>query len=166
MQEKKKRAYQQIRKVYKKMIPVILEYGGRCDPYFFDWDSMFTPIERNVWNDIRYLGVPLFPQYPVLNYFVDFGAPINKIAIEVDGKKWHKDNKKDLKRQREIEDVGWKIVRIPGKLTFKSSDDYYDEIEKYQDTEMCEQVLERVRHEYEQECSEGIIGKLYGISKL
>jgi len=34
-----------------------------------------------------------------------------KIAIEYDGSYWHQDKEKDLKRQKEIEQCGWRFIR-------------------------------------------------------
>jgi len=38
-----------------------------------------SPIEFNVWSDIRSNGLMFYPQFPVLNYFIDFADPIRKI---------------------------------------------------------------------------------------
>lgn len=83
--------------------------------YPVDWRSILTPIELRVWEVIRYTGrVIMYPQYPVLNYFVDFGNPSMKIAIEADGKDFHKDIEKDQKRDRELLSAGWRVFRISG----------------------------------------------------
>jgi very-short-patch-repair endonuclease len=44
-------------------------------------------------------------------YSLDVVIPEYKIAIEYDGFYWHKDRDKDLKRQRECEDYGFKFIR-------------------------------------------------------
>lgn len=112
-------------------------HDSRINPYeICDWIQTFTPIERNVWHDIRVIGLPMWPQYPILNYFVDFADPIEKIIIEVDGKEWHQDKEKDLERQNEIEKFGWIFYRIEGKQTFDDTNscygdcDYVDEEDK------------------------------------
>ena len=108
----KQQLRQQIRENYKNWTP-------RSDPYqYADWLNIFTPIEKNVWIDIRFLGVPFYPQFPIGQYFADFADPVKKIVIEVDGKEFHKDEEKDKVRQREIESKGWKVYRIKGKQTF------------------------------------------------
>ena len=94
----------------------LAESCGRIYPYFHEWKM--TPIEENVWSDIRKFSVPLYPQVPVGQYFVDFGNPWEKVAIEVDGKEWHMNKEKDDKRQKEIESMGWAVYRIPGKDTY------------------------------------------------
>ena len=106
----------EIRKAYAKLLPAWLEHYDRTgdmrqDPYFMDWE--FTPIEQNVWGDIRTLGLPFFPQVPVLNYFIDFGNPFLKIGIECDGKAWH-DYDLDRARDARLAAAGWTIFRIEG----------------------------------------------------
>jgi very-short-patch-repair endonuclease len=106
----------EIRSEYAKRLPGwMAEYEStgemRQDPYFMNWE--FTPIEQCVWSDIRTLGVPFFPQIPVLNYFIDFGCPFLKIGIECDGKAWH-DHDLDKARDARLAAQGWMIFRIEG----------------------------------------------------
>lgn len=81
------------------------------DPYFY-WPFDFSPTESIFWNDIRCRWIKLYPEYPVLNYFLDFADPINKIWIEIDWEEWHRDKIKDKKRQDEIEKEWWEIHRF------------------------------------------------------
>ena len=87
------------------------------DPYAWDHEAgiSLTPIEAALWSDIRYLGCVFYPQFPVGRYFVDFGNPVAKVAIECDGAEFHQDKAKDEKRQREIEAAGWTVYRITGR---------------------------------------------------
>jgi very-short-patch-repair endonuclease len=77
-----------------------------------------SPIEQAfaaAWNDKR---IPLEAQYPVGSYFVDFAHVPTKTAIELDGFATHssaEDIAKDRKRQREIELLGWHVIRFGGK---------------------------------------------------
>lgn len=89
------------------------EWG--VDPYIVDWPALFTAIEYALWCDIRAAGIVMYPQYPVLGYFVDFGNPCARVAIECDGRAYHQDRGADWKRQREIEAQGWTVYRITGR---------------------------------------------------
>lgn len=96
--------------------------GERVSPYWFDWDM--TPIEHNVWCDIRYHGLPFYPQVPVGRFFVDFGDPVLKIAIEADGKQYH-NHERDLARDHELwEEFGWRTYRATGAKTFRKDVPY------------------------------------------
>lgn len=83
------------------------------DPYFINWVNYFSPIETQAWQSIRCYGVPLYPQLPVLNYFLDFGNPYFKVGLELDGKDYH-DTDKDRIRDEALFNAGWKIFRISG----------------------------------------------------
>lgn len=86
------------------------------DPYAWDFEAgiFMSPIEAFIWSDIRQVGAVMYPQYPVGRYFVDFGNPVARVAIECDGERWHVDQAKDAKRQAEIEEQGWTVYRISG----------------------------------------------------
>lgn len=83
------------------------------DPYRLHFTPNQSPIEEQMWASIRGCGLPFFPEFPVLNYFVDFGNPFLKIAIECDGKQWH-DPEKDAARDARIIADGWTVYRAPG----------------------------------------------------
>jgi very-short-patch-repair endonuclease len=89
--------------------------------YPFDWNMIFTPIEALAWQSIRMKGrVVLYPQYPVLNYHIDFANPGLKIALELDGKNWH-DPEKDLLRDNELRSLGWKVYRVTGREMYNEN---------------------------------------------
>lgn len=136
----------------------------KSDPYsFYDWDLVFTRIEWNVWSDIRYLGLPFYPQFPVGKYFIDFADPENKIAIEADGKDWH-NTERDRIRDQELNKLNWKVIRLPGKITFKEYEDYFDDHteEWLRDLEPEQEEEERQNlwSEYITNSSEGILREL------
>jgi len=86
------------------------------DPYeIADWVLLFTPIEAALWSDIRAAGLPLWPQLPVGRFFVDFGNPVHRVAVECDGSEFHKDKAKDAARDAELHAMGWKVHRIEGR---------------------------------------------------
>jgi hypothetical protein len=98
------------------------------DPYAWCSDGLIemSPIERMFWCDIRFEGVILYPQFPVVGYFVDFGNPVAKVAVECDGKEFHRDADRDARRQRNIELAGWSVYRLSGKACL-SCDEYEED---------------------------------------
>ena len=76
-----------------------------------------TPIEREMYR--RLTGSRLKPrcQFPVGPYRIDFAFPEAKVAVEVDGSRWHRDKERDASRDRELESLGWKVIRITGSDT-------------------------------------------------
>lgn len=83
------------------------------NPYAYDWVQIFTPIEFSAWCAIRCKGLPMYPQYPVDRYMLDFGNPFIKLGIELDGKGYH-EKAKDIIRDTRLKEMGWTIVRITG----------------------------------------------------
>jgi very-short-patch-repair endonuclease len=114
-----------IREAYKLFLPDI-KAGIRRDVYAIwphDWCRYMSPIENNVWQDIRSHGLPLYPQVPCGKYFIDFADPHRGIAIEVDGREWHQDPEKDAKRAEFIQAHGYShFIRLPGNITFDDID--------------------------------------------
>lgn len=81
------------------------------DPYTVE--THMTMIERGVWSDIRCFGLPFYPQYPVGRFVADFADPKKRIAIECDGAAYH-NPVRDAARDREMEALGWSVIRIEG----------------------------------------------------
>lgn len=89
------------------------EWG--LDPYEAMLDRHMTPIELALWHDLRAERIVMYPQFPVGRYFVDFGNPQARVAIECDGAAFHRDIQRDKQRQAEIEAKGWTVYRFTGK---------------------------------------------------
>jgi len=90
-------------------------FGTIDDPYFIDWTDVFTPIEAEVWRDIRSFGLDFLPQYPVGRFYADFADPARKIVIECDGEAFHRDQMKDAKRDDFMRSQGWRVFRLTGR---------------------------------------------------
>ncbi len=106
----------------------ILESYPRCLGHGITIKNIhdLSPIEIRVYDMIKAYNLPLLPQYPVKNFFLDFGDPVKKIAIEVDSKTYHLDKLKDEVRQKEIEREGWTFYRIEGKYTYLEIHEYFE----------------------------------------
>lgn len=81
--------------------------------------ALFTPIEYQFFQEMRMRGVVMYPQFPVGRYFVDFGHPGPKVAVECDGRAYHRDRDRDERREAEIRALGWTVFRLPGSDCFK-----------------------------------------------
>lgn len=112
---------QTIRAAYKDNLENIFKYYPRFSPYVLDWVGLMTPIECRVWDNIRGMTLPFYPQFPVNQYFLDFADPVKKIGIEVDGLQYHSSREQlahDQKRQSSLEGWGWRVFRITGRQAF------------------------------------------------
>lgn len=111
-----------IRSYYAKHHEAMMASGREWfgDPYQWDFEAgiRLTPIERALWHDIRAEDAVLYPQLPVGRFFVDFGNPVARVAIECDGERWHTDKDRDAQRESEIKAIGWAVYRISGRDCF------------------------------------------------
>lgn len=110
--------FARIRKFYVGYAPEIMAEPSDWGLMPYEWEEagvQFTPIESALWQDIRMEDLVLYPQYPVDRFFVDFGNPVWKVAIECDGAAWHLDKDKDAARDAALNKMGWLVYRISGK---------------------------------------------------
>lgn len=119
------------------------------DAYAVDWVSLFTPIEQKAWSSIRSKGgLVLYPQYPVLGYFIDFANPLLKIGLELDGKQYHV-KERDSKRDYELSVLGWRIYRVTGsEMNNNSYKDFYDfeEDELFDEYNNCDDAWSEIKN--------------------
>jgi len=85
----------------------------------------FSPVEEKFFKRSEEIGMPLIRQYPVSRYKIDFvyihkdqdGNDKFKIAIEIDGSKFHTTTEQlnsDYKRERHLLLQGFMVVRFTG----------------------------------------------------
>lgn len=132
----------------------------RQDPYKFgDWFENLTPIERNVWSDIRANGLEYYPQFPIGKYYADFANPFTKIVIEVDGKV-HTQSEvvdKDKEKDAYLKNKGWQVVRIEGWKTYRTREDYEYSWWELEQMSYVGDEIKYVKDKYWLDCSEGIL---------
>lgn len=132
--------------------------GSWLNPYFVDFASMFSPIEQDAWCAIRSRRAPLYPQFPVFNYFIDFANPYLRIGVELDGRDFH-DEAKDRARDEFLAEYDWKIFRIKGTecaAKYRSRQDLNNAEINPRDDEYLPAVTEWMMH-----TCEGLIEAIY-----
>lgn len=116
------------------------------DPYAWDEGRgliFMTPIEAGFWHDARAAGLVLYPQYPVLSFFVDFANPAARIAVECDGAQFHKDKAKDELRDAELARHGWTVYRLTGR---QCNQDFNEETREFSEpAKLCQYLAKRHR---------------------
>lgn len=93
-----------------------------------------SPIEEQFWNVAKHRLLGLIPQYEIGRYRIDFVLPEEHLAIELDGHDYHKTKAQrtnDAKRERDLQELGWHVIRFTG-------------TEVYRDVENCVQQIERI----------------------
>ncbi|HVO73225.1 MAG TPA: endonuclease domain-containing protein [Ignavibacteriaceae bacterium] len=74
-----------------------------------------TLSEILLWNELkgrRMLGYQFMRQKPIKKYIVDFFCSKLKLIIEIDGESHHFNEENDIKRQRELEQIGLSFLRF------------------------------------------------------
>lgn len=92
-----------------------------------------TPEERHLWYDfLKFLPLTVKRQYIVGNYILDFFIPSVNIAIEIDGSQHAeiKGKKADEIRDRDLSEVGIKVIRYTNSQINKQFDGVISNIMK------------------------------------
>ena len=71
-----------------------------------------TSIEKKVRLALTALGVGFTQEARMGRYSVDFILPALRLALEVDGKYWHRDVKRDTRKTSYLNSRGWQVLRI------------------------------------------------------
>ena len=82
-----------------------------------------SPIERIMYDALLRRGHYIETQYPIGKYRIDIALPQYKLAIETDGHQFHssiEQKAKDKRKDNYLRKNGWKVIRIPGWMVFKS----------------------------------------------
>ncbi len=74
--------------------------------------GFISSLEKKMKVLLEELDQEFIHQFPIDRYFADFVLPKYKLVIEVDGHYWHQDSEKDSKRTKDIENLGWMVVRF------------------------------------------------------
>jgi hypothetical protein len=88
--------------------------GRRYLPYYEvqPWSEILNPVEREVFEDIREIGIPMYPIFPVAeNTYLHFANPFHRVGIEIAYKNSLKaliDRKINLLRAQQ-----WTVFVIP-----------------------------------------------------
>ncbi len=100
-------------------------YNTNLQPYAHENRGQMTKAEACLWKYLlsskRMLGYTFNRQRPVLNYIADFMCKELKLIIEVDGYSHTLEEVviKDKKRQKDLEDVGFIVIRFTDEEVLK-----------------------------------------------
>lgn len=155
-----KEGYRLIKKFYILNEPEILKHQKRN---FFKvyatpiWKFM-NEVEQHFYVQCMSIGGPaLYPLYFAHGYYLDFAIPYLKIGIEIDGKAFH-DAEKDAKRDGDLTEFGWSIIRI-------SASDVLKEQKWLSDIESNFDIMDNRERNLaiERFFSDGCIGLIYAL---
>lgn len=105
-------------------------------------DKTESPIERRLYDCLKFRGEVVKTQVPCGKYRIDIALPAYQIAIECDGKAYHStpaQKAHDMRKNAYLKRSGWKVLRFPGSRINKDLKGVIARIEK-----------EKGRHNFEQ----------------
>ncbi|MGB3606688.1 MAG: endonuclease domain-containing protein [Psychroserpens sp.] len=84
-----------------------------------------TPAEAFLWKHIKarqFQGRRFNRQHSINNYIVDFYCAKEKLIIELDGEVHNNEiaQEKDKERSRELESLGYTVIRFENKMVFEN----------------------------------------------
>jgi very-short-patch-repair endonuclease len=98
------------------------------------FDDLMTLTESEIERAYLRAAYPKFdfiqPQLVIGAYRVDFAIPDYRVAIELDGHEFHSSKEqrtKDAKRERDLEMMGWRVIRFTGTEIHHNVDACVDE---------------------------------------
>ncbi|RVT62774.1 endonuclease domain-containing protein [Niallia taxi] len=86
-------------------------------PIVLPKDKCESPIERRLYDSLRFNGYDVTPQVRCGAYRIDLALVSHRLAIECDGKQWHSTPSQkahDRKKDRYLRKNGWKVIRFSG----------------------------------------------------
>jgi uroporphyrinogen-III synthase len=100
-----------------------------------------TRAEKRAWGllrDRRMLGLKFHRQFPIANYIVDFYCEQLRLVLELDGCV-HDDPKQarsDEIRNTHLQDLGYRVLRVPNGMVLQAPDQLECEIRRFQEEDL------------------------------
>ncbi|RZK12933.1 MAG: hypothetical protein EOO46_01205 [Flavobacterium sp.] len=103
-----------------------LDKGQEKLPYYeiAQWDRILNPVELRIFHDIKFIGVPLYPRFPVAdNTYLHFANPFKRVGIEIEFKNSSPQiiNRKVLLLKSE----GWTIFRVDSRNAYHIIEEFF-----------------------------------------
>ena len=97
--------------IYRNKMVTLMKNGGSAYSSSFIKNPSKPQVE--LYNIVKNLYDTAILNFPILevNRNIDIAIPDLMIAIEYDGSYWHQDHAYDMKRQNQLELLGWKFIR-------------------------------------------------------
>lgn len=96
-------------------LKTLQEHPEKHPNWIMGQKGFVSSLERKMAGVLDGLGVDYVRQYPIDRFFVDFAVVDRQIAIEADGRYWHKGAKefaRGYRRDQKIESLGWTVLHF------------------------------------------------------
>ena len=98
-------------------------------PYYEvqEWDKVLDPVALHIFEDIKIIGIPLYPIFPVAeNQYLHFANPFNRVGIEI---VYKNSDKNIIHRKLELlRSQGWTVYESISTKSHYTFEDFYSYI--------------------------------------
>jgi very-short-patch-repair endonuclease len=97
-----------------------MKIGNIASRILFGIQVLDSPIEQYLWDAIEREGLDYLArrQFEIKPYKIDIAFPIARLAVECDGREYHRENvqqlERDQRRDKFLARKGWRTLRIEG----------------------------------------------------
>lgn len=88
-------------------------YRSHCSFRCYRLDHGENHLEQIVRQALERLQISFIQEHQIGRYSIDFAIPDRKLAIEVDGDYWHRNPKKEKRRDSFLNKYGWIVIHLP-----------------------------------------------------
>jgi len=88
------------------------------------WDKVLNKVASRIFEDIRVIGMPLYPIYPYTEHeYLHFANPFEKVGIEI----IYKESPQDLinRKMLLLKSLGWTMYTIKSQDTYYTMEDFF-----------------------------------------
>ncbi|HLP11166.1 MAG TPA: hypothetical protein VK177_04480 [Flavobacteriales bacterium] len=89
-----------------------------------NWFETLNQIEFKFLSDIKWVGVLMYPYYPIGDLFADFGNPFKKVAVVIEYK--NHDGALLEKRINSFREKGWTVYTLESKSVTYTAEELFD----------------------------------------
>ena len=119
-----KHNFEQINRLYQLSYQKALASGiHKLDFSIENWYHTLSNVQVKVFEDIKYVGLFLYPIYPIGEHFIDFGHPFKKVGIVVLYKDFQRQER--LEAIKYFENKGWTVFTLESKAVFLTAEEFY-----------------------------------------
>lgn len=123
--------FDEVKKRYKLWYRLAIREQHYTLPFYEiqSWDKILDPVAHNIFDDIKCLGVPLYPIYPISEFdYIHFGNPFIKVGIEIAYK--NSSRERINRKVKELQGKGWTIYVTDSRKTHYTFREYYEYVLK------------------------------------
>jgi len=119
--------FDEVKKRYKLWYRLAIREEHYILPFYEiqSWDKILDPVAHNIFDDIKCLGIPLYPVYPISEYdYIHYGNPFIKVGIEI---VYKNSSKERINRKiKQLQSKGWTVYETDSRKAHFTFREYHE----------------------------------------